>query len=510
MAHWNREQLAALTGGVWHGSRTCSELCGERISIDTRELEPGDVFFALRGADRHGADFVAEAISKRAAGIVSPKRPHEPLGDAFWLEVADPQAALERLADDARRQMSGTIVAVTGSVGKSTTRALIASVLSAAGETVSTIKNHNNRLGLALSMARMQARDRYGAFELAATAPGEIQSLAGKLAPQIGVLTTIGDAHLGGFGSVASIARGKSELIEVVPSDGFVVLNADDPWQRRMGQRLGRPVVWYGRSGDADITPTEVCWSEGWLTCRVDGEVYAAPLWGRHYLPSLLAAIAVGRLIGLAPRRIAEATAATLPLNGRCNASLARGVLVIDDTYNASPRAVHRALELLGEVAAPGRRVAVLGTMDDLGDYSERMHREIGEAAVTHCGADLVVACGPYGEVIAAGARAAGMAANRTWTVLDPAAATVLLQSYLEPGDAILFKASRTLRLERLVADVFPDRQPWPVAHGQGSHRNSAKAPSSVPEFAGTRHAALPPGQAQTHVAAVSGSTATT
>ena len=289
-------------------------------------------------------------------------------------------------------------------------------------------------------------------LEVAASRPGEIDTLAELVRPEIGVITRLGEAHLGGFGSPEALAHSKLELLEHLPAHGWAVLSGDDERLRRARRlppderRLGRPLAGLRSGGHRRPMP------ERPAHFTVDGHAFDVPVWGRHHLTSALAAIAVGKIFGLAPAEIAAGLADFEPPPQRCEISHVGDTTIINDTYNASPTAMRAALELLRNFEAPGRRIVVCGDMRELGEHSDEFHRRLGDEVVTLCGADLLVACGQHAQEVADGARQAGMSPTRVMACRSPEETISLLDQALAPGDVVLVKGSRALAMERLVS----------------------------------------------------------
>ena len=430
-----------------------------RIVTDSRQVEPGDVFWGLVGPQHNGADYADEAFLRGASGVVAQGRHIEPWAGRWTLRVPDTQTALWQLAALARYKFAGKVVAVTGSVGKTTTRAMIHQVLKYQWEGTSSPGNFNNHIGLPLSMLRWNSLDDYAVVELGANHCGEIESLASLCQPHVGVITCIGEAHLGGFGSQRAIAMEKCDLLSALPDDGWAVLGGDDLWLRRLAHRCSGSVLFSGRTADCDILATDVCYRQGELEFTVEDCRFRLPVWGRHFLTSAAAAIAVGRIFELSLEEIAEALARFEPLAQRCQVSQRGGVTIIDDTYNASPTAARAALEVLRDLDGPGRRIVVMGDMAELGSASEYWHQQLGEQTVTVCGADLVVACGEHAEEILAGAYGAGLPHNDGYTFSNATAAQRFLTNLIRPGDAVLVKGSRIMRMETIVGEISVSRQ---------------------------------------------------
>ncbi|MHB1035835.1 MAG: UDP-N-acetylmuramoyl-tripeptide--D-alanyl-D-alanine ligase [Pirellulales bacterium] len=431
-----------------------------RIVTDSRQVQPGDVFFALSGSRLDGADFAEEAYLRGAAGVVSAKKPRLPWAGRWGVCVEDAQAALWRLAAWKRRRFRGTVVAVTGSVGKTTTRQMIETVLRSRLTGSASPRNFNNHVGVPLSMLGMEEDHDYAVLELGASCRGEIAELARLCEPKIGVLTRVAEAHLAGFGSQRGVAESKAELLSSLPEDGWAVLG-DDPLLRRVAGSCRAKTLWIGRGADCDVMAGDVHWAAGRLSFQVEDQRFAVPVWGRHHLTAALAAVAVGRLLGLTLEEIAEALADFDAPPMRCEVTSLAGVTIINDSYNANPTAMRAALELLRDCDAPGRRIVVCGDMRELGETTPELHRQLGDEVVTVCGADLLLACGEHSEDVVAGARAAGMSPSRTIACREPEETVPYLEQTLAAGDVILVKGSRAMALERVIdaLEMRPQRR---------------------------------------------------
>jgi UDP-N-acetylmuramoyl-tripeptide--D-alanyl-D-alanine ligase len=421
----------------------------DSVATDSRTIEPGDVFWALAGRARDGADFAGHAFQRGAAGAVVAREVVVP-DDRWIIRVDDTQQALERWAGRKRSQLAGPVIAVTGSVGKTTTRQMIHTVLQSRLSGTASPRNYNNQIGLPLSMLGIEPSHDYAVLELGANHPGEIAALAELCRPTIGVITRAADAHLAGFASRLGVARAKAELLAALPTDGRAVIG-DEPLLRRLAPSSKAPITWVGRSADCDVAATDVRSAGGRLSFRVDGRPFQVPVWGRHYLISALAAVAVARLLDFKLEEIAAALAEFQPVPMRCEVLEARGAQIINDAYNANPCSMQAAFELLRDFDAPGKRIIVCGDMAELGDQAPGWHYQLGTQAVTLCGADLLVACGKYACDVVSGARSAGMGWSRSVPFRTPDDALPLLARVVVPGDVVLVKGSRRLNMERTV-----------------------------------------------------------
>jgi UDP-N-acetylmuramoyl-tripeptide--D-alanyl-D-alanine ligase len=297
-------------------------------------------------------------------------------------------------------------------------------------------------------------------LELGANALGDIARLAELCVPTIGVITAVGDAHLGGFGNRQQVAQAKAELLAALPLDGHAVLG-DDPWLRRVARQSLAPITWVGRGPDCDLTASDVHWTNGRLTFRVGDCGFTVPVWGRHHLTAALIAVAVGRNFGITVEESAAALAEFASVPMRCEVIELRGATIINDTYDAGPVSMRAALELLRDFDAPGRRIVVCGDMADLGDQAILHHRRIGSEVVTVCGADYLIACGDYAGDVVAAARAAGMPTARAIPCRTPEETLPYVGQAMLPGDVVLVKGSRALAMERVVEAMrqYPRRR---------------------------------------------------
>ena len=414
-------------------------------SVDTRTIQPGDVFFALRGPTHDGRRFVEQAFAAGAAGAVVER---ETAAGGVQIPVPDTYEALRKLAHWARRRWGGRAVAVTGSAGKTTTKDAIAHLLGTKMPVGKTAGNLNNHVGLPLSILRLADDARVAVLELGMNHAGEIRQLAGIAAPDIGVVTNAGYAHAESFDSIDDIARAKRELVEMLPPDGTAVLNADDQRVAAFGEIHPGPVVTFGFSPGAGVqadamerTPDGARFhvaGAGWFESRLEG---------RHGVMNLLAALAVARVFGLEPADLAEAVASFEAGEMRGRRFTHQGVTILNDCYNSNPEAVRAMLDTLREIPAR-RRIAVLGEMRELGRWTEPLHQEIGRQ-VAACGVHVLVGIRGAARDIAETAVQAGLPASAAFFFSDPEPAGDFLKEIAREGDAVLFKGSRGTHVER-------------------------------------------------------------
>ncbi len=454
------DELAAAVGGRLVAGDPAARVTG--ASIDSRTLRPGEAFFAIV-ARNDGHAFAADAAGRGAPAVVASRPVDLPRGVALVL-VDDTVSALGRLAADERNRRRGMkVVAVTGSAGKTTTTALVRAALGARWRAGGTRGNWNNRLGLPLSLLALDPAVEAAALELGMNRPGEIRELAGIADPDVGIVTLAARAHLGFFPGVEAIARAKAELWEAMaaaPSPDrprVAVLPDDDPALLELARGTNLPVISFGLGPAADVRAEEITRTPaGGVAFRVEGRPVELALWGRHAVRNALAALAAARALGIPLGEAAARLAEVEPLPGRGRFHrLEDGTVVVDETYNANPDAVLAVLGALADFPVTGRRVAVLGDMLELGDRAPALHREIGAAAAA-AGFDPVWAVGNFAGEVAAGARTRG-ADTGTWP--DAAAAAAELPGRVRPGDLVLVKGSRGVRLELLLEQLLATRR---------------------------------------------------
>lgn len=448
---------------AWSGGRLASGFSGEpvrRVTHDTRSLRPGDVYVALKGGRFDGHDFAARALDMGAAGLVV----SQPLAGAgrerVVIEVGGTLAALQDIAAGYRNRFQIPVVGITGSNGKTATKDLAAAALGAAMPVHATPGNWNNHVGVPLTLLQLDGRHRAAVLELAMNHPGEIARLAAVARPTVGVITNIGPAHLGLLGSEEAVLAAKWELIEALPADGIAVLNADDPkLAARMVSAARRVrVITFGLSGRADVRAEEVETTPAGTAFRlvVGGASCAVrmPLLGRFQVANALAAAAAGTALGVAPDVLARGLARVKPASQRMEIHEAGGITLVDDAYNANPASMRASLAGFGQLYPDRRRVLVLGDMLELGAFAEREHESLGSAAAATDPA-LIFALGERAEAVARGAQRAGLARDKIVVCRERVAAEAGLLRALRPGDAVLFKGSRGMKLEEVMAHVI-------------------------------------------------------
>ncbi len=441
-----------VDGGIFRGDGATPV----RIVHDSREISEGDLFVALRGRRSDGHAFLRDVFARGACGALISDPSAAPDDAHNLIVVDDTLGALQRLASTWREALDATFVGITGSNGKTTTRALLAHVLSGPGRVRGVFnapKNYNTEVGLPLALLAMPEAASIGLFELGADRPGDIAALADVLAPQVGLITSVGPSHLDGLGSVEAVAREKWSLVERLPPDGTAFVNADSPDLRRLMQ-------------DADDRCTSVGIEHGEVRGRVEEETprlvltvgdppmrLASPLIGRHNAVNLLLAGVTAYRLGVPPRAIEERIETFLPVPHRLEPIDAPFGTILDDTYNANPASTAGALRALARCGGPEtRRVFVFGEMRELGPDADRYHREVVDLAL-----DLGI-----DAVLPVGARAADACRTRSSPAIrfvdrDELDRTIHALC-LDSRDAfVLVKGSRALKLERLVDELVRD-----------------------------------------------------
>ncbi len=414
-------------------------------SIDSRTLQPGDVFFALPGAAHDGGEFVSAAFDKGAAAAVATSGSSNGTSERV-LVVPDVLNALGDLARWAVRQWNGDVIGVTGSAGKTSTKDVIASLLSTGIPTGKTAGNFNNHIGLPLSVLRLDAGAKAAVLEYGMNHAGEIRELTTIARPRIAVITNVGSAHLENFDSIEGIALAKRELVDALPENGIAVLNADDLRVAAFAQVHPGRTVTYGLSSDSEVRATDLEFGAKLTRFRLDGVAFETRVPGRHSVRNILAGIAVAGIYGIAPERLVEPVCALEPAKMRGERLSVRGMEIINDCYNSNPDAAIAMLDLLADMPAE-RRVAVLGEMLELGRWSETLHRGVGIHAAKS-GIDVLIGIRGAARFMVDAAMESGLDRSAAFFFEEPRAAGDQLRGMARAGDAILFKGSRGTRVE--------------------------------------------------------------
>lgn len=451
MANITLRQAAAWCGGTVEEQYADREFTG--ANNDTRLLQPGQLFVALRGA-RDGHDFIPAAMENGAAAVLCRRK----VGDYPAIYVDDPRKALGDIAREELKRIGARVVAVTGSVGKSTTKEMIACVLEEHFRVSKTPANHNNDIGMPMAILAMPLDTEIAVLEMGMNHFGEISYLSNIGHPDLAVIINIGTAHMEFLGSQEGIRKAKMEIVEGMSPTGLLLLNGDDFLLRNLDRQPQQRITYFGQSEDCDIRAVEVRQEGNLLRFRAEAGRLSIPvemsLEGRHYVNDALAAIAVALKLMVPVQRISEGLAHFRNISGRQEIFQAGEYTIIKDCYNAGPESMEAALNVLGN--KPGRRVAVLGDMLELGDCTQAEHYKIGRIAAEK--ADMVFAYGPHADRVRDGTITGGMPDDKGMAFETQEELVKALRNAVRPGDVLLFKASRGMHLERAL-DAFLEQE---------------------------------------------------
>ena len=459
--------LAATGGTLLRGILDCRI---RRVCTDSRSVRKGDLFVALKGERFDGHHFVDGAFKQGAKGVVieaasadgsdvrgylrasASVRGAEPL----VVKVKDSLRAYQDLAAFHRRRFDVPVIAVTGSNGKTTTKEMVGKALSRRWRLLQTIGNLNNRIGLPQTVLRLTASHQVAVLELGVDAEGQTTRLVNVARPTIGIITNVGRDHLEFFGSVDGSARAKAELLPALPKDGALILNVDDPYYHFFRRRARCSVVSFGLRNHADVRGSEIR-QRGkrvefrfQITGRQRAHRVSLAVPGTHNVSNALAAVAVGHVLGLSMAKVAEGLSRVRPVAMRSHVYSRRGLTIIQDCYNANPDSMKAAVTLLKNLGEHTRTIAVLADMLELGEDARTLHREVG-AHIADSRISFLIACGALGKDVARGAAARGMSRSRIIETQRVREAASVLRALAEPGDVVLLKASRGMKMEAVL-----------------------------------------------------------
>lgn len=460
MPHWRKDdthmtfdlpKIAAVTGGRLHPQGAQAAVSG--VSTDSRTVVPGNLFVALKGPNFDGHVFLATAAQQGAVAA---------LCERYVAEVAMPQIVvsdtLRALGDLAAAWRAGfdlPVAAITGSSGKTTTKEMLSTILGTTAPGLKTAGNFNNLIGLPLTIFQLSGEHRWAVLEMGMSERGEIARLTEIAAPTVGIVTNVAPAHLATLKSLDGVARAKGELFAALQAGKTAVINSDDERVAAMPIANGVRRVLYGCHPKADIRAEQIYPTGGAVTFLLrtpaGSHNVCLPLPGRHNVTNALAAAAAAFALGWTLDAIVAGLETFRTVQGRMDVvALRDGITLVEDTYNANPLSMRAALLALDEMGGAGCRVAVLGDMLELGETSALLHYEVGQFAALH--SDLLITLGTGAEQIAAGARKAGMITEQVLVAPDHETAVQLLEKRLRPGDRIVVKGSRGMKMERVTA----------------------------------------------------------
>ena len=442
-------QLAEMIGGtvIQGGDIECSS-----VVIDSREVKPDSVFFAIQGERLDGHAFLPQALSTARGAVVT--RVPEQTGKAI-VQVSDTTVALQQLARAIRDRFHFVLIGVTGSAGKTTTKEMIATLTATERVTHKSWGNFNNQIGAPLCLDNMPDGTEIVVSEMGMNHAGEIAEIAGLMRPDVGVYTNIAPVHIEFFGTIEKIAAAKRELLENLAPQGTVVVNHDNEHVVRISSDYAGPRVSYGVENAADYRATNIR-DRGLLGTRFtlvaedETRELELVLPGRHNLDNLLAAIAAARAVGISWEGIERGVREVKPAYHRGVILSWRGATLYDDTYNSNPYALGRTLELMTQAEAHGRRIAVIGDMLELGEQELEFHRDAGRQIPRAI--DVVIGVGKRSRALLDGAREAGFAGDALHHFDDALSAGAFLRGEIREGDLVLLKGSRGVGLDRAVA----------------------------------------------------------
>jgi UDP-N-acetylmuramoyl-tripeptide--D-alanyl-D-alanine ligase len=442
-------QIAEMTGGTLVQG---GDVVTNSVVIDSREAKPDSAFFAIQGERLDGHQFLPQALATARGAVVSQVPDPLPAGKGI-VKVDDTTAALQNLARSIRERQPFTLVGITGSAGKTTTKEMIATLIGTERRTFKSWGNFNNLIGCPLCIDNVPDDAEVVVSEMGMNHKGEIALLAGLTHPDVGVYTNIGPVHIEFFGTVEKIAEAKAELLENVKTDGTIVINTDNDHVMRISERFPGKKVTYGIDHDAMFHATDIR-ERGLLgvSFKLKDHPMELALPGRHNLENLLAAIATARVVGISWNGIVRGIEQLKPAYHRGVVVHTLGATIYDDTYNSNPYALARALTLLEQADVAGRRIAVIGDMLELGERELEYHAEAGRSVPKSI--DVVVGVGKRSRALLEGAKEAGFSGDRLHHFDDAAGAAEFLKSFIEPGDLVLVKASRGIGLDKVVSQL--------------------------------------------------------
>ena len=471
MASFSGEEIVSASGGVFIDGSLRTRI--RRICTDSRSVREGDLFIALQGENFDGHQFIKNVLELGVAGVVVNRSMGKKamaiahrisnirLGAGpLVVGVDDTTRAYQDIATFHRQRFQIPVVAITGSNGKTTTKEMVASTLRERWIVLKTEGNFNNRLGVPHTLLRLTKRHQVAVVEMGVDAEGQTTRLCEVAKPTHGVITNIGPDHLEFFGSLEGSARAKAELLACLPNDGTIVLNADDDFYDFLVPQVRSRKISFGTKRHAHVRGSGMQRVGGETVCRVDlrgrkqSHRLQLKVQGDHNVSNALAAVALGQALGLSMEKIVAGLKKFRPVTMRSQVKSIQGLKVIEDCYNANPASMKAAVRLLKELGKDKSTIAVVGDMLELGKDTKAMHRDVGAYIADQSVSSLIV-CGALGNEIARGAKSRGMMGSSIFQAATTDQATVFLEDIASPGDVVLLKASRGVRLEKVLDGFF-------------------------------------------------------
>ena len=442
-------EVAQVTGAETNSD---AEIFFEGVSTDSRKIKDGMLFVALKGENCNGESFAKDALNKGARAVLVSKTAKR-VPEGIVLKADDTLTAYRQIAGAWRDRFDIPIIAVTGSNGKTTTKDLTAAALNGLGHVQKTSGNFNNEIGVPMTLLELNDKHTAAVVEIGMRGLGQIESLASVVKPTIGIVTNVSEAHIELLGSIENIAKAKSELVEAIPAGGTIILNEDNIYTAAMKTLAGSgvKVLTYSLEKEADFVAKNILIesvsTEFILSFRGKEYDFEIPMLGRHNVSNALAAIAAGYACGLSVPQVQRGFSTLTTTKMRFEVIRRDGLTIVNDAYNASPSSMRVAIKTTSEIY-DGRLIAVLGDMMELGEISERVHKEIG-AELAENNFDILITLGELGKFIAEGARDAGLKNVYTFDTHEDAAKKIL--ELVRDGDTILFKASHVMHMEKII-----------------------------------------------------------
>ncbi|MFQ5559209.1 MAG: UDP-N-acetylmuramoyl-tripeptide--D-alanyl-D-alanine ligase [Nitrospinota bacterium] len=445
--------------------------CFNEVSTDSRRVLNGSLFVPLKGDNFDGHDYICQSVLKGAQGVLfsSALLPEKvkPLVEGMtlkpvFIQVKDTLLAYQEMAKYHRCRFSPVVIGVTGSNGKSTTKEMIAAVTGIKYRTLKNQGNFNNHIGLPLTLLQIRKEDEVAVLEMGMSRLGEIRRLCEIALPSIGVVTNVGSAHMGNLGSLEKVAEAKSEIIASLKKGGLAILNADDPHVVSMKKKCGGKVLTFGFSSKADVRCTGIkergnCYDMTFTVGKTRVKARLSCL-GVHNVLNALAAVCVGKGLGMKNDEIVRGLESYRALPMRMEALSVGGATVINDAYNANPGSMAAAIKALSEMHSPGKKILVAGDMLELGKFSEKAHKELGKS-IARAGFDCFISVGVESGKAALEAVKGGMAKSNVFQCDVKEEAVQVLGSLMKEGDCVLVKGSRGLKMDEVVSGLLTLRK---------------------------------------------------